>query len=312
MTDEELLKKIEERKSKKSKGLLGSISNYFTKLENSNNNIKKKIDGHIDAIEKQEKERRAYLTEIDKQEQVIANIENPYRLQDVKKEISNSNRKEKYKKQMKENSKKGLDYEKFVGEHFESLGCIVKFNGIEKGKKDNSIDLIAINKDEIIFIQCKNWKQNSKYKINHEKIKSFVGDTYVFIEENINYSEYKIKRLFVASNEVFDASAKMYCKEHKNVVQYMHLPIEEIKAETKIENIEVDNIEEVKKLTTSKLATKHKMKTNELNEFFVKTGYLEKKEKGYYLTQKGKDIGGVWKSNKFGGYILWNEDTILK
>lgn len=276
------------------------------KVQDLNNKLDEKIENKIEELEKKETKKQEYKKEF---ATFVEDKENPHKLIFIKDKNKPNERKERYKKQMKENSKKGLDYEKFVGEHFENLGCIVKYNGIEKGKKDNSIDLIAINKDEIIFIQCKNWKQNSKYKINHEKIKSFVGDTYVFIEENSNYSDYKIKRLFVASNEVFDASAKMYCKEHKNVVQYMHLPLANDKQCNESINKEVSLV--IKKLTTSKLALKHKMKTNELNDFFVKIGYLEKKEKGYYLTQKGKDVGGQWKPNKFGGYILWNEDIIL-
>ena len=69
-------------------------------------------------------------------------------------------------------------------------------------------------------------------------------------------------------------------------------------------------IRESSKLTTSKLALKLGLKTNELNRKFVQIGYLEKKGKNFDLTKKGKLAGGVWKSNGTRGYILWEENTL--
>ena len=132
-------------------------------------------------------------------------------------------KKENYQKMIKNNIKKGKDYEKFVGSYFEEKGYIIKFNGIEKGKKDNSIDLIAIKDNEIIFIQCKNWKENGKYKINEKIIKSFIGDTYTFIQNNSNYKNYTIKRLFVISGKILDKSAYYYIKENQNIIKYLLL-----------------------------------------------------------------------------------------
>jgi len=126
-------------------------------------------------------------------------------------------------KPKKTNKEKGEEYEKFVGNYFENLGYIIKYNGIEKGKKDNSIDLIAIKNNEIILIQCKNWNKNSKYKITHKDIKAFIGDTYTFINENPQYKKYNIKRLFVISNKILDQSAINYIKEHKNIIKYLLL-----------------------------------------------------------------------------------------
>ena len=69
-------------------------------------------------------------------------------------------------------------------------------------------------------------------------------------------------------------------------------------------------IREATKLTTSKLALKLGLKTNELNRKFVQMGYLEKKGKNFDLTKKGKLAGGIWKSNGTRGYILWEENTL--
>lgn len=116
--------------------------------------------------------------------------------------------------------KKGQDFEKFIGRKFEENGYTVKYNGIEKGKKDSGIDLIAIKGNQLILTQCKNWKEGSRYKINHEKIKAFIGDTISFLEKNPSYKDYNIKRLFCVANDVFDKSAKMYLQSNKQLIEY--------------------------------------------------------------------------------------------
>lgn len=62
------------------------------------------------------------------------------------------------------------------------------------------------------------------------------------------------------------------------------------------------------KLTTSKLAQKLGIKTNELNEKLTSLGFLEIREGKHYLTPKGKDAGGEFRmSPRFGSYFLWLE-----
>lgn len=63
------------------------------------------------------------------------------------------------------------------------------------------------------------------------------------------------------------------------------------------------------KLTTSKLAQKLGMKTNELLEKFIAASYLEVRDGKNYITAKGKEVGGEFRmSPKFGPYFLWPED----
>jgi phosphatidylserine/phosphatidylglycerophosphate/cardiolipin synthase-like enzyme len=70
--------------------------------------------------------------------------------------------------------------------------------------------------------------------------------------------------------------------------------------------------ESLDKLTSSKLAQKFGIKTNELIEKLVFTGHLELKEGKHYLTTKGKEVGGEFrKSPKFGFYFLWPENLKL-
>lgn len=63
------------------------------------------------------------------------------------------------------------------------------------------------------------------------------------------------------------------------------------------------------KLTSSKFAAKHGLKTAQLIERLVSLGHLELKDGKPYLTAKGKDAGGEFKvSKKFGPYFVWPEE----
>jgi phosphatidylserine/phosphatidylglycerophosphate/cardiolipin synthase-like enzyme len=65
------------------------------------------------------------------------------------------------------------------------------------------------------------------------------------------------------------------------------------------------------KLTSSKLAQKWGLKTSDLIEKLVATGFLELKEGKPYLTPKGKDAGGEFRGSKYGAYFLWPESFKL-
>lgn len=75
-----------------------------------------------------------------------------------------------------------------------------------------------------------------------------------------------------------------------------------------VEKVEKESEEEHDKLTTSKLAVKLKIKTDELVSKLLKDGYLEIKNEKEHLTEKGKEAGGEWRASKYGGYFLWNKD----
>ena len=63
------------------------------------------------------------------------------------------------------------------------------------------------------------------------------------------------------------------------------------------------------KLTSSKLAQKLGLKTDELTEKLVSFGYLELREGKHYLKAKGKEAGGEFHvGQKFGSYFLWPEN----
>ncbi len=72
--------------------------------------------------------------------------------------------------------------------------------------------------------------------------------------------------------------------------------------------VKSDSEESSGKLTTSKLAQKLGIKTNELNEKLTTLGFLELREGKHFLTTKGKDAGGEYRmSPRFGTYFLWLE-----
>jgi restriction system protein len=193
-----------------------------------------------------------------------------------------------YKGKMEANIRKGKDYEAFVGSYYETLGYDVKAFGFERGRSDGGIDIVATKNNEALFIQCKNWSKNTQYKINHEKIKVFIGSVAIF---KVKYPEYKnIKEtlLYVTSEDIFDESAKAYCQENKEYIRYKILPIDKIQ-----------------RYTTAKLAMLYDITTKEMERSLIKNGYLEQKEKGIYLTSKGKQVG-EWRQGEGKGYFLWN------
>jgi Holliday junction resolvase-like predicted endonuclease len=98
-------------------------------------------------------------------------------------------------------------------------------HGKEYGKLDKGIDLIAKKEKEVIFIQCKNWKADGKVKIDHVKIKEFIGNVATFLEKNTVYKDYEVKRIFAVAEPILDKSAIEYIKANKNIVRYLHLPM---------------------------------------------------------------------------------------
>lgn len=139
----------------------------------------------------------------------------------------NKNQKTKYKKytdeekksygqRMKDLKEKGKEYEKYVAAHFKIDGYEIELNGIKKGVKDKGIDIICKKDNELILIQCKNWRADTKYKINHEKLKAFVGCCTEYVNENKLFDK-NIKLKFITSNYILDKSAEMFLKESKTL-----------------------------------------------------------------------------------------------
>ncbi|QEZ89060.1 hypothetical protein ACIB15232_0942 [Aliarcobacter cibarius] len=134
----------------------------------------------------------------------------------IKKLTFEENRKERYKKHLENIKEKGKEYEELVAGYFKIDGYEVDSNGIKNGKKDKGIDIVCKKDDELILIQCKNWKEGSKYKINHEKLKAFVGCCTEYINEHKLFDK-NIKLKFITSNYVLDESGKKFLEESKTL-----------------------------------------------------------------------------------------------
>ncbi len=69
-----------------------------------------------------------------------------------------------------------------------------------------------------------------------------------------------------------------------------------------------EEAQEGTKLTSSRLAVKHGLKTAALIERLINKGLLEQRDGKPYLTDSGKQAGGEFKfSSKHGAYFIWPE-----
>lgn len=134
----------------------------------------------------------------------------------IKKIAFEENRKERYKKHLENVSNKGKEFEKFVAGYYKLDGYKIELHGIKKGVKDKGIDIICEKDEEIILIQCKNWKEDSKYKINHEKLKAFVGCCTEYVNEHKLFDR-NVKLKFITSNYILDESGKKFLEESKTL-----------------------------------------------------------------------------------------------
>lgn len=134
----------------------------------------------------------------------------------IKKIAFEENRKERYKKHLENVSNKGKEFEEFVAGYYKLDGYKIELHGIKKGVKDKGIDIICEKDEEIILIQCKNWKEDSKYKINHEKLKAFVGCCTEYVNEHKLFDR-NVKLKFITSNYILDESGKKFLEESKTL-----------------------------------------------------------------------------------------------
>lgn len=123
-----------------------------------------------------------------------------------------------YAQEMKERKARGKEFEEFVAGHFKIDGYKILLNGVKNGKKDKGIDIVCTKDEELILIQCKNWKKDGTYKIKHKHLKEFIGNCTVYVNEH-NLLDKKVKLKFITSNYVLDTCAEMYLKENK-MLQY--------------------------------------------------------------------------------------------
>jgi Holliday junction resolvase len=86
-----------------------------------------------------------------------------------------------YVKGQKSNWRIGRDYEMYVGYYLRERGYSVLHYGIEKKYDDLGCDIIAIKNNEVLIIQCKNWKEKREI---HEKYIFQLYGTYILLKLN--------------------------------------------------------------------------------------------------------------------------------
>jgi len=118
------------------------------------------------------------------------------------------------------NIEKGYLYEEYIAEHYRRLGYFVWEHGKEKGRLDQGIDLIVKKDKEIIFIQCKNWKENSKFKIDHVRVKASRTEAREFMLLNPPFKGYDNKFRYTISSDCMHPSAVKYIEEMNGLFDY--------------------------------------------------------------------------------------------
>ena len=101
------------------------------------------------------------------------------------------------------NEELGKRYERYIGYLFEVKGYKVEYHGINKGKEDRGIDIIAKYKKGIEIIQCKRWGQDKLIREN--AITQLIGTFEVFKKENPSLI---IEAHLFSPNDNLDSRAK--------------------------------------------------------------------------------------------------------
>ena len=129
-----------------------------------------------------------------------------------------------------EKQKKGEEYEKYISQYFKTKGWISYEHGAEKGWKDQGIDLMLKKDNQFLFVQCKNWNKNHKYKMGIKKIQQYREKTKKYMLNNPQFSKilidlYQVKLVFISSEDIYTKEAKTYIQENKNILEYQIIPM---------------------------------------------------------------------------------------
>jgi hypothetical protein len=106
---------------------------------------------------------------------------------------------------------KEQSYEEFVAGYYKLDGFNVHLN-----KKDvyKGIDIICMQDDILILIQCINFKNKSKNKISNESLNIFVNSSNEYISKNNLFNKI-IKLKYIASDDILDDKSAKILREHK-------------------------------------------------------------------------------------------------
>jgi phosphatidylserine/phosphatidylglycerophosphate/cardiolipin synthase-like enzyme len=164
--------------------------------------------------------------------------------------------------------------------------------------------------NELSFIRtsfCKNL--HAKCYINESSCIITSLNLYEFSQVNNNEMGVHVSR---------DEDAEMYRDTYEEAQRIIRISdeirvsmqkVEKLKQEdeaSKLDSPKEDNLS--LKITSSKLASKLKLKTPELLEQLLLSGYIEEANEQQTLTDKGVTAGGEAKKGRFGSYFIWPEN----
>ncbi len=119
----------------------------------------------------------------------------------------------------------GSEYEKFISKKYEESGYFVQLNGIKKGFEDGGIDLIAIKKDNIVLVQCKNWALSNNNKINQKDLRAFVGDCFLYLKDRNLYNKKVSYHFIVSHDDILTKSAEIFLNKN-TFIKFKCIPFE--------------------------------------------------------------------------------------
>ena len=159
------------------------------------------------------------------------NQQKEYKPKYHKSEYSNLYKQNKSKTKYAEKKKKGDEYEKYISEYFKQKGYISYEHGLDKGFKDGGIDLFLKKDDEFLFIQCKNWNSQHKWKMGKKKIIYYQEKARKYMQNNPQISRilidfnYKLKLIFISTEDIYTLEAKQYIEENSGILKYQIIPM---------------------------------------------------------------------------------------
>ena len=74
---------------------------------------------------------------------------------------------------------KGDKYEELVAKYYRDQGYIVFKNSL-LGQQDGGLDLIAFHQNHTLLIQCKNYTQNTQFKLKKENMEMIIKTLNMF------------------------------------------------------------------------------------------------------------------------------------
>ena len=172
-----------------------------------------------------------------------------------------------------------------------------------------------LHPEEIKWIQKLDYVRLSFCKNLHTKCylnesECIISSLNLYEFSQVNNNEMGISVRKYEDDEVFK-DAYEEAQRIIRISEEVRISLDEVKNDSSSKEIEIDEESNtLSKLTTSKLAAKHKIKTADFLDKMTEKGFLKLNENGrHLLTEQGKEIDGEFRPSQYGGYFLWNENT---